>query len=172
MNYCLRLSSLVVSTILLSSIYSTTVLAGSTSCKLRSYVVDRGGDLLNVRKYPNSRSQILGKLPGNADLKILKTEGNWMLIMPVSPEQQNIEFQSQGWVFAPFLSLSTRGYGKKTVTVFRKANANSGITGRIASNTSVKLLSCQGGWALVEKGSVRGWLPPKDQCAAPFTTCS
>ena len=172
MNYCLGLSGSVVWTILLSSICSTTVLAGSAACKLRAYVVDQGSELLNVRKQPNSRSKILGKLPGNADLKILKTEGNWLLITPVSPADQNIEFQSQGWVFGSFLSLSTRGYGKKTVTVFRKAHANSGIAGRIASNTAVKLLSCQGEWALVEKGRVRGWLPPKDQCAAPFTTCS
>jgi uncharacterized protein YgiM (DUF1202 family) len=169
---CWKISSLVISTILFSSLCSTTVLAGSTPCKLRAYVVEAGSDLLNVRKQPNSRSQILGKLPGNTDVRVLKTEGNWLLITPVSPAAQKIEFQSQGWVFADFLSLSTRGYGKKTVTVFRKASSSSGGAGRIPSNTSVKLQSCQGEWALVEKDGVRGWLPPKEQCAAPFTTCS
>jgi uncharacterized protein YgiM (DUF1202 family) len=167
-----RLFRLVLLIALFSSLSSTPVLAGSGFCKLRAYVVDHGSDLLNVRQQPGSQSKILGKLPGNADVRILKTEGRWMLIAPVSSASQNIEFQGQGWVFNSFLGLSTRGYDKKTVAVFSKANANSGITGRITSNTSVRLLSCQGEWALVEKNGVRGWLRPKDQCAAPFTTCS
>lgn len=172
MNSDERLFGSVLLIALFSSLSSTPVLAGSGFCKLRAYVVDRGSDLLNVRNQPNSRSKILGKLPGNADVRILKTAGRWMLIAPVSSASQDIEFQGQGWVFNSFLGLSTRGYGKKTVTVFSKADANSGINGRITSNTPVRLLGCLGEWALVEKNGVRGWLQPKDQCAAPFTTCS
>ena len=172
MNFYCKSIGLVISTILLSFLGMVPVLADAGSCKLRAYVVDRGSDLLNVRKQPNSRSQILGKLPSNTDLKILKTEGNWVLIMPVSPAAQNIKFQSQGWVFTSFLGLSTRGYRKKSVTVFSKATANSDIAGRIPANKSVKLQSCQGEWVLIEKDGVRGWLAPKDQCAAQFTTCS
>jgi uncharacterized protein YgiM (DUF1202 family) len=172
MNSYFRLLSLVILTALLGTIRSMPVLAGSSACALRAYAIDQGSDLLNVRKQPNSRSRILGTLAGNTDVRILKMEGSWMLIDPVAPSSQNVSFQGRGWVFASFLGLSTRGYGQKTVTVFRRANVNSRIAGRITSSTSVKLLGCQGDWALVEKNGTQGWLSPKDQCAAPFTTCS
>jgi SH3-like domain-containing protein len=172
MNFCLKIFNLVVLSIILSSLVANSSLAASNSCKLRAYTVNKGSDFLNVRKQPNSQSLILAKLPGNTEVNVLKTVGNWVMVKPVSPEAQNIEFQGQGWVFTSLLGLSTRGYGKKSVAVFRQANASSAVNGRISSNTSVKLLSCQDDWALVEKGNVRGWLSPKDQCAAPLTTCS
>jgi SH3-like domain-containing protein len=172
MNYYLKSFSYVASVLLLGCMASTSSLAEYSSCKLRAYTIDKSNDFLNVRKQPNSQSKILAKLPRNTNVNILKTVDNWVLIKSVFSEAQNIEFQGQGWVFTSLLGLSTSGYGKKSVTVFRQANASSAVNGRISSNTSVKLLSCQGDWALVEKGNVRGWLAPKDQCAAPLTTCS
>jgi uncharacterized protein YgiM (DUF1202 family) len=156
----------------LNFIYINPVLADNNSCQLRAYVIDKKSDLLNVRTQPNSRSSIVGKLPGNTDVQILKNTGDWMLITPVSSETQNISFQGQGWVFKSLLGLGTRGYGQKSVPVFSKTNSNSRIAGRIPASQPVKLLSCQGRWALIEKNGVRGWLPPKDQCAAALTSCS
>jgi uncharacterized protein YgiM (DUF1202 family) len=172
MNLHLRVYSSVVLTMLLNSLCWIPIAASSDSCDLRAYVVDKGVALLNVRKLPNSRSRILGKLPGNVDVKVLKTEGDWMLITPVSPTTQNLEFHEQGWVSTSLLGLGTRGYGRKTVAVRASPSTNSRIIGNIPSSRSVKLLSCKGSWALVEKNSVRGWLPQKDQCAAALTSCS
>jgi SH3-like domain-containing protein len=173
MNFTIRLSSsAILLTATINFTYSSPVLADYNSCQLRAYVIDKKSDLLNVRSQPNPRSPIVGKLPGNADVQILKTTGDWMLVTPVSPDTQNIEFQGQGWVFKYFIGLGTRGYGKQTVTVFRQANSNSGKAGRIPASRPVKLLNCQGQWALVEKNGVKGWLPSKDQCAAALTSCS
>jgi uncharacterized protein YgiM (DUF1202 family) len=172
MNSYLKFFGLLVPIIMLNLVNSSLSLAISNSCKLRAYTIEKGSDFLNVRKQPNTQSLILAKLPGNTDVHILRMVDNWVLIKPVSPEQQNIAFQGQGWVFTSLLGLSTRGYGKKYVTVFRQANVNGAVNGRISSNTSVKILGCQGNWALVEKDRMRGWLAPKDQCAASLTTCS
>jgi uncharacterized protein YgiM (DUF1202 family) len=172
MNSSLKKLVFLIIAIMMNLVNSSSLPAVTNSCKLRAYTVDKGSDFLNVRKQPNSRSQILAKLPGNTDVNILRTFGNWVLIKPVSPEQQNISFQGQGWASKSLLGLSTRGYGKKYVSVFKQANISSSINGQISSNTSVKILSCQSDWALVEKGTVRGWLAPKDQCPAALTTCS
>jgi SH3-like domain-containing protein len=172
MNLHLRVYSSVILTMLLNSFCWIPIAASSDSCNLRVYVVDKGVDLLNIRKRPNSQSQILGKLPGNTDVKVLKTEGNWMLITPLSPTTQNIEFQGQGWASTSLLGLDTRGYGRKTVAVRVRPSNNSREIGTIPSSRPVKLLSCKGSWAFVEKNGVRGWLSQKDQCAAPLTSCS
>jgi uncharacterized protein YgiM (DUF1202 family) len=172
MNSSLKKLVFFIIAIMINLVNSSSSPAVSNPCKLRAYTVDQDSDFLNVRKQPNSRSLILAKLPGNTDVNILRTFGNWVLTKPVSPKQQNISLKGQGWVSKSLLGLSTRGYGKKYVTVFRQADISSSINGRISSNTSVKILSCQGQWALVEKGTVRGWLAPKDQCAAWLTTCS
>jgi uncharacterized protein YgiM (DUF1202 family) len=173
MNSYLRIStSAILLTTFLNFIYGSPALANYQSCAIRAYVIDRKSDLLNVRAQPNSLSPILGKLPGNTDVQILRTTGDWMLVTPVSPETQNIAFQGQGWVFKSFLGIGTRGYGQKSVSVFSRASSESRITGRIPASQPVKLLSCDGKWALVEKNSVRGWLPSKNQCAYALTSCS
>jgi uncharacterized protein YgiM (DUF1202 family) len=173
MNLYIKLSSLsILLTVLFNFVYTSPVLADYNSCQLRAYVIDKKSDLLNVRTQPNARSSIVGKLPGNTDVQILKTIGNWMLISPVSPETQNIAFQGQGWVFKSLLGIGTRGYGQKSVPVFSRANSDSRTTGSIPASRPVKLLSCQGTWALVEKNGVRGWLPSKNQCGYALTSCS
>jgi uncharacterized protein YgiM (DUF1202 family) len=172
MNSYLKFLGLFIPTIMINLVDSSLLLAAANPCKLRAYTVDKGSDFLNVRKQPNSRSPILVKLPGNTDVNILRIVGNWGLIKPISPAEQNITFQGQSWVAISLLGLNTRGYGKRDVAVLKQANANSNVNGRISSNTSVKILSCQGGWAFVEKGRVSGWLAPRDQCAASLTTCS
>lgn len=142
----------------------------STSCEIRAYVIEQDAHGLNVRSSPNS-GQILGVLPANTDVRVFASQGNWMLISPIDSQSQGIKFQGKGWVYIPLLGISTRGYGKNTVAVFVSANYKSKVVGHIPSSRSVKLLSCQGQWALVEKDGVKGWLPPEDQCAAALTTC-
>jgi SH3-like domain-containing protein len=148
------------------------VFAESNACQVRVHVADRDSAGLNVRTRPSSRSQILGQLPGNAEVKVLRVQGNWMLVSPIDPETQNLEFRGQGWVSTPLLGLGTRGYGQRTVAIYRRASTTSRITGNIPSSSGVKLLSCKGSWVFVEKNGVRGWLPAKDQCAAALTSCS
>jgi uncharacterized protein YgiM (DUF1202 family) len=152
--------------------FASPALSQSSSCQLQAFVADQDSVGLNVRRYPNSRSQILGKLPRNTEIRASKVQGNWMLISPISPETQNVEFQGQGWVSASFLGLGTRGYGQKTVTIYRQASLTSRTAGNIPSGRSVKLLSCKGSWAQIEKNGSIGWLPYKDQCASPLTSCS
>jgi SH3-like domain-containing protein len=145
--------------------------AQSSPCQIRAYVIDQDSRGLNVRSHPSSRSRILGVLPANADVRVLAYRGNWMLISPVDPKSQGIQFQGQGWVYMPLLGTGTRGYGKDTVVVFASANYKSKVVGRIPSSRPVKLLGCRGEWAFVEKEGIQGWLSPEDQCAAALTTC-
>jgi len=140
------------------------------SCQIRAYVIDQDSHGLNIRSIPNS-GQILGVLPANTDVQVFASQGNWMLVSPIDPKSQGIKFQGKGWVYVPLLGLSTRGYDKNTVSVFASANYKSKVVGQIPSSRPVKLLSCQGQWAFVEKDGIKGWLPREDQCAAALTTC-
>lgn len=144
----------------------------SNSCQIQAFVMDQDSGGLNIRRKPNSRSQILGKLPTNTEVRVLKVQSDWMLVSPISPKTQNVEFQGQGWVSTALLGLGTRGYGKKTVAIYRQASINSRISGSIPSARFVKLLSCKNSWAQVEKNGLRGWLPSRDQCAVSKTSCS
>jgi uncharacterized protein YgiM (DUF1202 family) len=144
----------------------------SNSCQIKAFVLDQDSTGLNVRKNPNSRSQVVGKLPTNTEVQVLQVQGNWMLISPISPKTQNVEFQGKGWVSRALLGLGTRGYDKTTVPIYSQASWNSRIIGSIPSTKSVKLLSCKGSWAQVEKNGLRGWLPSRYQCAASRTSCS
>ncbi|MFM7906828.1 MAG: SH3 domain-containing protein [Microcystis sp.] len=143
----------------------------SSPCQIRAYVIDQDSRGLNVRSNPNSRSRILGVLPANTDVRVFTYRGNWMLISPIDPKSQGIQFQGRGWVYMPLLGTGTRGYGKDSVVVFANANYQSKVVGRIPSSRPVQLLGCRGEWAFVQKEGVKGWLPPEDQCAAALTTC-
>lgn len=146
-------------------------LAPSTPCQINAYVIDKDPQKLNVRSHPNSRSAIISKLSINTEVEVFASQKNWLLISPLIPNVERISFQGKGWVYAPLLGISTRGYDKDNVAVFARANYQSAVVGQIPSDRQVNLLGCQGKWALVEKQGVRGWLSPEDQCAAALTTC-
>ncbi|NEQ24078.1 MAG: SH3 domain-containing protein [Microcoleus sp. SIO2G3] len=85
---------------------------------------------------------------------------------------QGVEFQGTGWIYSQLLGTSTRGYGSGGVSVYQSANTQSATIGRIPEQTSVKLLSCDRTWALVEYKGLKGWIAPEAQCPSPLTTCS
>lgn len=74
-------------------------------------------------------------------------------------------------MYAPLLGTSTRGYATKSVLVYKSADNKTEVIGRIPSQRSVKLLSCDRAWALVEYDLLKGWIEPESQCANPLTTC-
>lgn len=144
----------------------------SATCQIGAYVIDNDPQQLNVRSNPNPHSAIVGRLPINTEVEVFASQGNWMLISPLIPNVERIKYQGRGWVYAPLLGISTRGYDRDNVAVFARASYQSVVVGQIPSDRQVNLLSCQGKWALVEKEGVKGWLSPEDQCAAALTTCS
>lgn len=144
----------------------------STPCQTRAYVIDNDSQKLNVRSDANSRSAIIGKLPINTEVEVFASQENWMLIFPLIPNVERIKFHGKGWVYAPLLGTSTRGYERDRVAVFARANYQSTVVGQIPSDRQVNLLSCKGKWVLVEKQGIKGWLSPEDQCAAALTSCS
>ena len=144
----------------------------STPCEISAYVIDKDSQQLNVRSAANPRSTIIGKLPINTEVEVFASQGNWLLISPLIANVERIKFQGRGWVYAPLLGISTRGYDKDSVRMFAHPSYHSAVIGQIPSDTQVKLLSCQGAWTLVETQRLKGWLSPQDQCAAALTTCS
>jgi len=143
------------------------------TCQISAYVIDKDPKGLNVRSGPGSRYETIGKLPTTTvgvivDLRA--SQGDWVkLTKAVSPEKT--EFQGSGWVYTRLLGTSTRGYGSKGVSVYKSASTQSSAIGRIPAETSVKLLSCDRSWALVEYQQLKGWIAPDAQCPNPLTTC-
>lgn len=143
------------------------------SCQISAYVIDKDPKGLNVRSGPGSDSKIIGTLPANTlavivDLKA--SQGDWVQLNKAQgPERR--EFQGSGWVYAPLLGTSTRGYATKSVSVYSSANTQSQVVGTIPSQRGTKLLSCDRDWALVEYDGLKGWIAPEAQCPNPLTTC-
>ncbi len=143
--------------------------ASPTPCQIRAYVIDKDPQGLNVRSGSSSHS-IIGRLPFNTEVEVFNSQENWVLISASTPNPR-VKFQGRGWVYVSLLGIGTRGYDRNSVAVFARASYQSAVVGQIPSRSPIKLLGCQGQWALVEQQRVRGWLPPKDQCAATLTTC-
>jgi SH3-like domain-containing protein len=144
----------------------------STSCKARAYVTDQDAQGLNVRLSNNSKSTVLGKLPLYTEVSVFAEQDDWLLISPLSPELQGVAFHGKGWVYASLLGLSTKGYDRKSVSLYAQPNQESPVTAHIPSNSSVTLLGCSGEWVLVKQKNITGWLEPAQQCSAAVTTCS
>ncbi|BAY23426.1 SH3 type 3 domain-containing protein [Calothrix sp. NIES-2100] len=138
-----------------------------TKCNIYAYVNVSSGQALNVRTGASTQNKILGQVPVNDTVKVVAVVPNWAKVTNASGG-----FKGTGWVSLPKLGLSTKGYGTKGVKLYAKTNQNSQVIVRVPPNTSVNLLGCQGGWALVEYKGIKGWLVREDQCGAALTSCS
>lgn len=138
-----------------------------TKCNFFAYVDVSDGQTLNVRSGTSTNNKILGQVPVNETVQVVAVLGDWAKITNASSG-----FKGTGWVSLPKLGLSTRGYGTKGVKLYAKTSTKSKVIVRVPPNTSVKLLGCQGGWALVQYQGVNGWLVREDQCGAALTSCS
>lgn len=136
------------------------------ACDILAYVIDTDPQGLNVRNGAGTRNKVLGQIIINETLQVVAALGNWVQITNVSNN-----FPGTGWVFAPKLGISTRGYGNNGVDIYSHSNLESRKIARFPANTNVTLLSCRGDWARVEYQGVKGWLAREDQCGAALTTC-
>ncbi len=143
------------------------------SCNITAFVIDKDPKGVNVRSGADEGQAIIGNLPTTTIgvvVDVTGSQGNWVQISKAeSPDK--VEFQGTGWVYSQLLGTSTRGYGTKGVSVYKSANTQSSVMGRIPSATGVKLLGCSQSWALVEHEGLKGWIQPDAQCGNPLSTC-
>ena len=140
-------------------------------CQTKAYVIDTDPQGLNVRQQPNSQGQIIGTLPLYTEVDVFEHQGNWLLVSPIAPELQEVDFKGEGWVYASLLGLNTRGYNSDGVPLYVEPNKTSEVTGHAKSSSSVTMIGCSGEWVLVKQKNLQGWLDPEEQCAAALTTC-
>ncbi|MDJ0595625.1 MAG: SH3 domain-containing protein [Pleurocapsa sp. MO_226.B13] len=145
--------------------------AAAQECQTKAYVVDTDPQGLNVRTKPDSQSEIRGTLPLHTEVDVFQYQGNWLLVSPIDPELQEVDFKGEGWVYASLLGLNTRGYNSDGVPLYAEPNKTSEVTGHAKSSSSVTMVSCSGEWVLVKQKNLQGWLEPEEQCAAALTTC-
>ena len=143
------------------------------SCNITAFVIDKDPKGVNVRSGAGENQEIIGNLPTTkigVIVDITGSKGNWVQLSKAeSPDK--VEFQGTGWVYSQLLGTSTRGYGTKGVSVYKSANNQSSVMGRIPPETGVKLLGCSQSWALVEHEGLKGWIQPEAQCGNPLSTC-
>jgi SH3-like domain-containing protein len=146
---------------------------GEQTCNISAFVIDKDPKGLNVRSGPGTSHDIVGNLPTTTVgvvVDITASKGDWVQLSKAeSPDK--VEFQGTGWVSAKLLGTSTRGYGTKGVSVYKSANNQSSVVGRIPPETGVTLLGCSQSWAMVEYEGTKGWIEPEAQCANPLSTC-
>lgn len=143
------------------------------SCQIDAYVIDKDPKGLNVRSGPGNDYKVIDNLPTTTIgviVNLTASQGDWVQISKAQSPQK-IEFQGSGWVYAPLLGTSTRGYATKSVSLYPSATTQSKSIGRLPSQRGVKLLSCDRSWALVEYEGAKGWIAPDAQCPNPLTTC-
>lgn len=105
------------------------------------------------------------------NVDIIACQGEWVQISRAeSTQAEGVPFQGRGWVHAPLLGTTTRGYGTG-VYLYKEPNTKSRKVGKVPESTEVKLLGGNGKWIFAEYGKLRGWLAPSDQCPSTLTTC-
>lgn len=143
------------------------------TCDITAFVIDKDPKGLNVRSGAGENHKIIGNLPTTTIgviVDITGSKGNWVQLSKAeSPDK--VEFQGTGWVHSQLLGTSTRGYGTQGVSVYKSANTQSSVMGRIPPATGVKLLGCSQSWALVEHEGLKGWIEPEAQCGNPLSSC-
>ncbi|AFZ18896.1 SH3 domain-containing protein [Allocoleopsis franciscana] len=143
------------------------------TCDITAFVIDKDPKGVNVRSGAGESQKVIGNLPTTTIgviVDITGSKGNWVQISKAeSPDK--VEFQGTGWVHSQLLGTSTRGYGTQGVSVYKSANTQSSVMGRIPPATGVKLLGCSQSWALVEHEGLKGWIEPEAQCGNPLSTC-
>jgi uncharacterized protein YgiM (DUF1202 family) len=145
-------------------------LPSKDQCETKAYVIETTG--LNVRRQANISGKILAKLPKSTEVNILGLKGNWSLISVISPKAQKVSFYGEGWVFSSKLGVSSKGYDRKSVSLYSRPSVRSTVAGKISPNSEAIVLDCSGRWLQVETPQTKGWLEPSQQCAAAYTSCS
>jgi SH3-like domain-containing protein len=126
-------------------------LAATSNCQVPAYVADSDRQGLNIRAMPSSRSKILGTLPRNTEVTILKITGDWSLVTPIDPASQKVTFRGQGWVSSNLLATGTKGSRSEAVPLYQKPSSRSRIVGKLPADVAVKIVGCTNTWALVRK---------------------
>jgi Bacterial SH3 domain len=143
-------------------------------CSTKAYAIDSTKNGLNVRQQPNLLGKILGQLPKSIEVNVLGMQGKWILVSVIDPIAQQVDFHQEGWVYSSLLGVSSKGYDLKSVSLYSQPSLRSRVIGKIPPNTDTNILGCSGKWLRVESKhhQLKGWLEPKQQCAAALTTCS
>ncbi len=150
--------------------------AKQVPCRFDAYIIDKDPQGLNVRSSPGSNQRVIAKIPTNTEgviATVSACQGDWVQISQAETIGGKAVFSGKkGWVYAPLLGTSTRGYGSKGgVFVYASPSSQSRKLGKIPATTQVKLLGGNGQWAFVEYKNLKGWLAPEEQCGNPVTTC-
>ncbi|MHC5830448.1 MAG: SH3 domain-containing protein, partial [Nostoc sp.] len=93
-----------ISVMLNTGIFHQISLAKSTNlqkCDILAYVTDTDQQGLNVRSGASTNNTILGQIPINETVQVIRGVGNWVQITNASNG-----FQGTGWVFVPKLGLT------------------------------------------------------------------
>lgn len=141
-------------------------------CNISAFILPQKVKNINIRSLPSVRSKIIGKLPTNTEgitVDIIGFNNGWVQINKA--ERRTTIFNSQGWIYAQFLGINTRGYDTEGVNLYINPDEKSEIVGKIPSNQTVKLLGCTDTYVKVQYKKLIGWLIKESQCPSPLTTC-
>lgn len=110
------------------------------------------GNTVNVRKQPNTRSEVAWELSKGYPLQIEQRQGQWLKVRDFE--------ESLGWVFSPLT-----GKTPHRVVTARIANLRAGpgqghkVVGKLDQHEVVRTLGKQDDWAQVRRESgQRGWV--------------
>lgn len=148
-------------------------------CRIRANLIDTDPKGTNVRNGAGRAFTVIGSLP-NAETDVVSVtaaKGPWVKIDKAENEDGQTIFDKEGWVFASLLGMTTswnpddkqkKGYQN----LYAGPNKKSRVLGRLAPESSVALVGCDGDWARVKHNRRTGWLAPEAQCTLTRTNCS
>jgi SH3-like domain-containing protein len=143
-----------------------------------AYVIDTDPKGANVRCGPGSGYFSIVRLPTDRPVQvtIVGAVGDWLRIKnPVfaSKEDGEMTMDITAWVKASLLGVRAENAEDfaGAVSLYKDANAESGVVAEVPGDTGVTILAARGGWLKVKYEKQEGWLAPDAQCGDPFKEC-
>jgi SH3-like domain-containing protein len=143
-----------------------------------AYVVDDDPKGVNLRFGPGTGYPSIVTLPTDrpVQVRIAGALNNWALIKSAvfrSEEDGEMTMEVTGWVKAPLLGVRAENAEDfaGAVSLYKDANAESGVVAEVPGDTGVTILAARGGWLKVKYEKQEGWLAPDAQCGDPFKEC-
>ncbi len=106
---------------------------------------------VNLRSGPDTKHEVLFRLPAHYPLKVLEDKGKWLMVSDYQGDK--------GWIFSSLVSKDRYLVVKvESGNMRAKPNTDSRIVGKVVREVILKPMERKGKWIKVSHPKLNGWI--------------
>ncbi len=145
--------------------------------EMEVYLSDNSGSPTNIREVPGGDVDLVLPVDDDYLFEVIGFKDGWFKIKSIwaSGGDEFVMTDNEGWIHRSVVGVGTRNYGGQELSVYKEADPDSGISGFIQEETSLKILDVCDDWVKVEFNQagevIEGWIEKEWVCGNPVTNC-